>query len=84
MLSWVSRLLSITVISKLVAWAYFNGLLTESTCLHTVVRDSDMDIDKLYQLVSDIRNISPYADHNQACRRYRVRVKFVSWVSLLT
>ncbi|WP_420916070.1 class I adenylate cyclase [Photobacterium damselae] len=43
-------------LSKLVAWAYFNGLLTESTCLHTVVRDSDMDIDKLYQLVSDIRN----------------------------
>ncbi|MGF1686910.1 class I adenylate cyclase [Photobacterium japonica] len=46
-------------LSKLVAWAYFNGLLTESTCLHTVVRDSALDIDKLYQLVSDIRNTFP-------------------------
>ncbi|QUJ67420.1 class I adenylate cyclase [Photobacterium sp. GJ3] len=43
-------------LSKLVAWAYFNGLLTETTSLHAVVRDSSMDIDKLYQLVSDIRN----------------------------
>ncbi len=46
-------------LSKLVAWAYFNGLLTESTCLHNVVRDAAMDIDKLYQLVSDIRNTFP-------------------------
>ncbi|UXI01229.1 class I adenylate cyclase [Photobacterium sp. TY1-4] len=46
-------------LSKLVAWAYFNGLLTESTCLHTVVRDAAMDLDKLYQLVSDIRNTFP-------------------------
>ncbi|PSW03449.1 class I adenylate cyclase [Photobacterium lipolyticum] len=46
-------------LSKLVAWSYFNGLLTESTCLHNVVRDTDMDIDKLYQLVSDIRNTFP-------------------------
>ncbi len=43
-------------LSKLVAWAFFNGLLTESTQLHTVVRDADVDLDKLYQLVSDIRN----------------------------
>ncbi|KLV06075.1 MULTISPECIES: class I adenylate cyclase [Photobacterium] len=46
-------------LSKLVAWAYFNGLLTESTCLHSVVRTAAMDIDKLYQLVSDIRNTFP-------------------------
>ena len=46
-------------LSKLVAWSYFNGLLTESTCLHNVVRDTDLDIDKLYQLVSDIRNTFP-------------------------
>ncbi|MDV5172236.1 class I adenylate cyclase [Photobacterium rosenbergii] len=46
-------------LSKLVAWAYFNGLLTESTCLHSVVRNSAVDIDKLYQLVSDIRNTFP-------------------------
>ncbi|OOE96385.1 class I adenylate cyclase [Salinivibrio sp. IB643] len=43
-------------LSKLIAWAFFNGLLTESTHLHTVVRDADVDIDILYQLVSDIRN----------------------------
>ncbi|PSV42341.1 MULTISPECIES: class I adenylate cyclase [unclassified Photobacterium] len=46
-------------LSKLVAWSYFNGLLTESTHLHTVVRDADFDLDKLYQLVSDIRNTFP-------------------------
>ncbi|EOD78952.1 Adenylate cyclase [Grimontia indica] len=43
-------------LSKLVAWAYFNGLLTESSRLHSVARNSDVDIDKLYQLVSDLRN----------------------------
>ncbi|OEE82514.1 class I adenylate cyclase [Enterovibrio norvegicus] len=43
-------------LSKLVAWAYFNGMLTESTCLHSVARTSEVDIDKLYQLVSDMRN----------------------------
>ncbi|MCC4797490.1 adenylate cyclase [Enterovibrio norvegicus] len=43
-------------LSKLVAWAYFNGMLTESTCLHSVARNSNVDIDKLYQLVSDMRN----------------------------
>ncbi|MFD2179188.1 class I adenylate cyclase [Veronia pacifica] len=46
-------------LSKLVSWAFFNGLLTESTSLHSVVRDCDVDIDKLYQLVSDIRNTFP-------------------------
>ncbi|MDD1783536.1 class I adenylate cyclase [Enterovibrio sp. ZSDZ35] len=43
-------------LSKLVAWAYFNGMLTESTCLNSVVKASNVDIDKLYQLVSDMRN----------------------------
>ena len=46
-------------LSKLMAWAYFNSLLTESTCLHAVVRDADVDLDKLYQLISDIRNTFP-------------------------
>lgn len=43
-------------LSKLVAWAFFNGLLTESTRLDAVVRDADLNIDKFYQMVSDIRN----------------------------
>ncbi|KXF82497.1 class I adenylate cyclase [Enterovibrio coralii] len=43
-------------LSKLVAWAYFNGMLTESTCLNSVAKASNVDIDKLYQLVSDMRN----------------------------
>ncbi len=46
-------------LSKLMAWAYFNSLLTESTRLHEVVRDADVDTDKLYQLMSDIRNTFP-------------------------
>ncbi|CAM2881845.1 class I adenylate cyclase [Vibrio rarus] len=43
-------------LSKLVAWSFFNGLITESTRLHSVVRSADIDIDKLYQMVSDLKN----------------------------
>lgn len=43
-------------LSKLIAWAYFNGLLTESTQLHSVIRDSHIEMDKLNQLVCDLRN----------------------------
>ncbi len=43
-------------LSKLVAWAFFNGLITESTRLHAVVREAQLDIDKFYQMVSDLRN----------------------------
>ncbi|MDB1122660.1 class I adenylate cyclase [Vibrio algarum] len=43
-------------LSKLVAWSFFNGLITESTNLHSVVKDAQLDIDKFYQMVSDLRN----------------------------
>ena len=43
-------------LSKLVAWSFFNGLITESTRLHSIVKDSALDIDKFYQMVSDLRN----------------------------
>ncbi|MDW6091298.1 class I adenylate cyclase [Vibrio rhizosphaerae] len=43
-------------LSKLVAWAFFNGLITESTRLHAVVQDAQLDIDKFYQMVGDLRN----------------------------
>ncbi len=43
-------------LSKLIAWAYFNGLLTESTKLHSVIRDSHVDADILTQFVCDMRN----------------------------
>ncbi|MDC0611208.1 class I adenylate cyclase [Vibrio sp.] len=43
-------------LSKIVAWAFFNGLITESTRLHAIVRDAHLDIDKFYQMVSDLRN----------------------------
>ncbi|MCW8334992.1 class I adenylate cyclase [Vibrio paucivorans] len=43
-------------LSKLVAWSFFNGMITESTRLHSVVRDAHLDIDKFYQMVSDLRN----------------------------
>ncbi|MCK6265725.1 class I adenylate cyclase [Vibrio sp. ZSDE26] len=43
-------------LSKLVAWAFFNGMITESTRLHSVVRRAQLDIDKFYQMVSDLRN----------------------------
>lgn len=35
---------------------FFNGLITESTRLHAVIRDAFLDIDKFYQMVSDLRN----------------------------
>ncbi len=43
-------------LSKLVAWSFFNGMITESTRLHSIVRQADLDIDKFYQMVSDLRN----------------------------
>ncbi len=43
-------------LSKLVAWAFFNGLLTESTRLDAVVCQADLGMDKFYQMVSDLRN----------------------------
>ncbi|MFV0575731.1 MAG: class I adenylate cyclase [Vibrio sp.] len=43
-------------LSKLVAWGFFNGLITEATHLDAVVRHANLDIDKLYQMVSDLRN----------------------------
>ncbi|MGF1911651.1 class I adenylate cyclase [Vibrio kasasachensis] len=43
-------------LSKLVAWAFFNGLITESTHLNAVIRDAHLDIDKFYQMVGDLRN----------------------------
>ncbi len=43
-------------LSKLVAWAFFNGLITEGTHLDSVVRSANIDLDKLYQMVSDLRN----------------------------
>jgi adenylate cyclase class 1 len=43
-------------LSKLVAWAFFNGLITDSTRLYAVIRQAQLDIDKFYQMVSDLRN----------------------------
>ena len=43
-------------LSKLVAWSFFNGLITEGTHLDAVVRHAQLDMDKLYQMVSDLRN----------------------------
>ena len=43
-------------LSKLVAWAFFNGLMTETTQIHSVICDSDLDKDKLTQLVCDMRS----------------------------
>lgn len=43
-------------LSKLVAWSFFNGLITESTHLYSIVREAHLDLDKFYQMVSDLRN----------------------------
>ncbi len=41
---------------KLVAWAFFNGLMTEATRLDAAIKTDGVDINKLYRLVSDLRN----------------------------
>ncbi len=41
-------------LSKLVAWSFFNGLITKSTRLHSVIREADINIDKFYQMVRDL------------------------------
>ncbi len=43
-------------LSKLVAWAFFNGLITDSTRLHSVVRNADIHPDKFYQMVRDLQS----------------------------
>lgn len=43
-------------ISKLIAWAYFNGLLTETTQLSLAAQSNHIHTEKLYQFVSDLRN----------------------------
>ncbi|CAH0527393.1 class I adenylate cyclase [Vibrio hippocampi] len=50
-------------LSKLVAWAFFNGLITEATNLNSVVREAQIDIDKFYQMVSDLRNTFSLRKH---------------------
>ncbi|MFL7031806.1 class I adenylate cyclase [Vibrio cyclitrophicus] len=63
-------------LSKLVAWSFFNGLITESTRLHSVVRDAHIDIDKFYQMVSDLRAIFFLCvSAAQVCKHWRARVK---------
>ncbi len=43
-------------LSKLVAWAYFNGLLMESTKVDAIIRDSELTLEKLTQFITDLRN----------------------------
>ncbi|MGL4733843.1 MAG: class I adenylate cyclase [Enterovibrio sp.] len=43
-------------LSQLVAWAYFNELLTPSTRIHHISKGSHVDEAKSYQFASDIRN----------------------------
>lgn len=45
-----------TYLSKVVAWAFFNGLITESTHLDVLARQANFEIEKLYQMVGDLRN----------------------------
>ncbi len=45
-------------LSKLVAWAYFNGLLTSKTQLH-IKNNGECDLEKLQHLVSDISSHFP-------------------------
>lgn len=43
-------------LSKLVAWGFFNGLITESSRFYCSEKQSQVSIDKLYQMVGDLRN----------------------------
>ncbi len=46
-------------ISKLVAWAYFNGLLTQRTEVHLHPKNTDLGFDTLNQFCSDLANSFP-------------------------
>ncbi|QPW28711.1 class I adenylate cyclase [Edwardsiella ictaluri] len=46
-------------LNKLVAWAYFNGLLTEETRLHIKANSSQCDLNKLRELVRDVSSHFP-------------------------
>ncbi len=43
-------------LSKLMAWVYFNGLLTDQTCLHLAAQAPNIKRDTLHQFAVDIRN----------------------------
>ncbi len=43
-------------LSKLIAWSFFNGLITKTTRLHSVTREADINSDKFYQMVNDLSN----------------------------
>ena len=46
-------------VSKLVAWAYFNGLLTSKSRLHLKARGADLDLLNLQQFALDLATIFP-------------------------
>ena len=46
-------------ISKLVAWAYFNGLLTPQSRVHLFNQGSDLHIDNLHQFCRDLSGTFP-------------------------
>ncbi|EPE37506.1 class I adenylate cyclase [Candidatus Photodesmus anomalopis] len=41
-------------LSKLVAWAFFNGVIIRTTRLHSVIRNTDLDLNKFTQMVSNL------------------------------
>ncbi len=46
-------------ISKLVSWAYFNGLLTPQSRVHLFNQGSDLHIDNLHQFCRDLSGTFP-------------------------
>ncbi|WP_043157606.1 class I adenylate cyclase [Aeromonas diversa] len=46
-------------ISKLVAWSYFNGLMTTQSRVHLFNQGSDLHIDNLHQFCRDLSNTFP-------------------------
>ncbi len=46
-------------LSKLVAWAYFNGLLTVGTALHLRTQGADLDLENLQQFSRDLAATFP-------------------------
>jgi len=46
-------------LSKLVAWAYFNGLLTAGTALHLRTKGADLDLENLHQFSRDLAATFP-------------------------
>ncbi len=70
-------------LNKLVAWAWFNGLLTSRTRLY-IKGNGIVDLPKLQEMVADVSHHFRCACLHRRQKRSTARVKFAIWRLSLT